>query len=558
MKNTTTKFFEHVSAIPKQIRDKYLLNLEIKNNHLANTKYNIAKEIFKIVESRRFDKWDEIKLKKKYNFTDGAFRFNKSIILKEIRELIFSGQNADSSQGKDLATKYKMYADYFVTGNMERHRNEFLSFEKELRENNIKNSYSVILSDVQRMLMIYYFHKRNYLRFNYFYGSISKIYNRNKTNSILKKKDIISIRINYLWAEYYKQSFNWINNKDLIKSEEYIAEIYREARKYKISIHHLSTIIIRMWLSRSRNDLVKMVRLAEEGYKLSIEYNEEHISYLFKAYMYFGDVLNNKIAEGKCVELIGELYEKVKKHSPYSNVAKYLLDIYKQLMLSINEEKGLLLLKESSELCLVAGHTYDGLYNKFIYHFYNTQNKIIEYEKITDGKSDTGFISIKSINNDLISEFEENIKQLLNFNKNIFTVKFLSDIYLTQGMIDVFKGKSVDLKTAILTQERNDRLRKTRHFISNDWYFMTIRTYFRLISCTDGSKKDKLKKEDYIRQLIKQTEYFYGEPNEIGKLEFNILLYISQMINSKTLTNAVNKLYLWILAEKKQIFGSNI
>lgn len=554
MKNTRIVFIEQISSIPKGIRDKYLAILEFKNNGKFNVKYNLAKDIFRILYSHHSIKWDDKKLMKKHKLSESAFRFHKSTILKELRNLVFQNQSTISKTDDDLEEKYKYYVDCYSNGKMERYRNEFLLFEKEVRKKNIKHSHSVILTDVQRILMIYYFHKRNYLRFNYFYNSIVRIQKKITKVTNLKAKDISSIKINYLWAEYYKQSFNWINNKDLIKSEKYISDICREARKYKISIHHLSTIIIRMWISRSRNELTKMEELAKEGYELAVKYKEEHISYLFQAYLHFGYMVNKKISEDKCVELIGELYNKVKLYSPYSNIAKYLLDIYKQVMLSINEAKGLLLLKESSELCLVAGHTYDGLYNKFMYHFYNTQNRIIEYEKVSDGKSDTEFIKIKSINRDLVSEFEENIKQLLNYNKNIFAVKFLSDIYLAQGMIDIFKGKDVDLKKAILLQERNDRLRKTRHFISNDWYFVTIRTYLRYLGRDDFFKKDKMKKDDYIHQLIKQVEYFYGEPNEIGKLEFNILLYISQIINSDKFTAEVKKLYHWILQEKKEMF----
>lgn len=554
MKSSKIKYTESVSAIPTEVRNKYLDSLICKKNYKKSTKYCIAREVIDVVDSGDFMKWDEDLLKKKLKISDGALRFHKSVILTELRNLTF--RNSDDNPEENILSKYKSFSEYFYEGRIERYRIKFILFEKELMELSYKKKrieYFAILSDIQRMLMIAYFHKRNYIRFNIFIKKIINIRNNKNLLAKLNSRDRSLIEINYLWAMYYKERFNWKNDKDFKQTEIAIPKISELASKHNFSIHYLSAFVINMWVARNNGNLKIMKLIAEKGYNESIKYKEYNVSLLFKAYLFYYDLLTKKINAEQAEAKIQSLYEKSKKKSYYSNTTIYLFDLYTQIVFLTDEIKATQLLKEQINIKLTVGHNYDALYSKFSYLFYNALNNLVEYENAFLNNRKLNYLRIKSLNIPLLSELEEFIKELLNNDKKLFDIKFLSDIYIVQGMIDLFKGKDIDVEKAILIQQRNDRLRRTRKYFSKDWYFNTLRIYFKILSL-GKMKKDLLKRDDLIQEFIKQIEYFYNYPEDLGKLEYNILEYASQIINSEKLTKEIIKLYQYAKDVKKVTF----
>lgn len=554
MKNPKQKYPELISVIPFSIRNKYIKNLEIKENYLKSTKYFIAHEINKIVNDGDFTKWDEEILMGKLKISNGALRFHKSIILKELRTLTF--RISDEKDEESINSKFNRFAEYYYEGSMEKYRMQFILFEKELTSlvsSYKKYEYAAILSEIQRMLMISYFHKRNYVRFNYFTGKITNIRKNKNLNAKLKERDKSLIEINYLWTCYYKDRFNWKNDNNFRQTEIISSKVYALAKKNNFIIHYFSSIVVKMWTAQNNGDISKMKYMAEKGYSEAIVNNEEVISLLFKANIIYTELHYKKITAAKATEKIRDLYERSRGKLPYSNITIYLLDLYVQTVFLVDEVKATQLLKEQVNIKMIVGHNYDAIYNRFFYHFYDSFSRIVEYETTYDKNNDQKYIYIKSVNLSLLSEVEENIKQLLNYEKKLFSIKFLSDIYIVQGMIDLFKGNSIDIEKAILIQQRNDRLRKTRKFISKDWYFNTLRIYFKIIRL-GKFKKEIIKRDDLIHQFIKQVEYFYTYPDDLGKLEYNILVYASQNINSDKLTNEIIKFYQFAINIKKLSF----
>lgn len=577
IKFTTLKYLYEITAIPPNIREKYLLKLlncpktEIKRKNSTNQKNVRLFEIINdCINNDDMTKWDEDKICTELRISKNMLYCHKHYILKGIREFYFNWNEIEKKVIKKdentNETKYNFNKALLMNeiGLKREAKSKFLNICKTLEtKKNRKVDDELILLKSYEKLCFYYYHQNNRYKFNFFYSEIKKIGNNLIKRNNVKNDEFLVSEINIVLHHCLlkKIGYNIKEQNNYPKMIGLCKKIYLEAKRInnRDLICKMLTNIGFIYQDLMQFD--KALKYNRMGLKFARKYNMRQDYIYFSISITLEEYLSGLINFSDCFNKMTELYDSLKCLYIKDNIKERILFQFFCLG-TVSESSDLLsefIEKYYSYNIIVKGYK-SAVRMLYYKKFTNYLNKVFLYNYDTIPNSIEKSLTVKETSKDIITKLEDLVTELLSIFNKKHTIYFIIESYLFMLETEFCKGKNMDFERFNDIYDKIKWILKTRSKIfQSDNELHKLISMFKIFSqIIEGSRYHS--ENELVSKYGQHFDFFshqlLDEKKENVLPYFTFFSFTAEQIGSKKIRDRVKELFVKLEEKYPDIFNS--
>ena len=544
---TSILYLYEVAAIPREIREEYLLKILKRKNAEFQKNVKLINFIYDRIEKGNLYDWDSAEICRDLKVSYNTYRFHKSNFLDGLRNYYFLPDKSNSNQEKternikDTESEFYDAKLKFSSGMRKEAKLIFLKLAVKIKKEKLNGLNILIASEIYEHLLVYYYNQHDLLRYNRYLSETKRLVNYlGKQKIVLSKQHSALIKARYYTAMGRKFGLNLVNDSSYTNKLNFYKLAYNEAVK-AANPEYLTYVIFHLGeLNSVLGNSSVALNYYRKGYEIAEKRKLQASKYGFKALM-ISESNNKKEGSGKLVNNLAECWAQVKRYGYNSYWFQVVSILYSNCLISVDEEKRKEVNKELVNYLFL--RSVPGRAIKILYADKTGERNYVKWELLRNEKGE--FLSPGEVNYSFVYELENLVKYITSHYHKISFLAGKIKINLDLLFIEFLKGKNINFESALLLINKIKwGLRDKKLLVRFDGFRLLELAFSMLENHGFISRKEFLYK--YNRKFEELSDFCLGSKDENPLYIYLIISLTANWIGYSELTDIAEKKYRFI------------